>query len=138
MKIITASLLKHIKACELGIDFFVRNNLEGISTDKIETSYGDFSNFISWLKERKELIESINEEDINPYQYKIKNRKKDGKYIKRKYDGNNNVVHFSNTVIDDNNNEIVYVEERNYFYKPNGELYKIVDVKSNKILLHII
>lgn len=69
MEKINAALLKHINACNNGIDFFVRNNLEGLPVlyVKINTISGDFGNYVLWLKEKLPVISEIKEEDVPPY-----------------------------------------------------------------------
>jgi len=52
---ITKDLLKKLNACKGGIDFMVRNNLEGYDWDKIDAIEGDYKSFISWLRGFKDL-----------------------------------------------------------------------------------
>ena len=52
---ITKKILKKLNACQDGIDFMVRNNLEGYDWDKIDAIEGDYKSFISWLRGFKNL-----------------------------------------------------------------------------------
>ncbi len=134
MEKITAALLKHINACDNGIDFFVRNNLEGLPVQSINLVSGDFGNYVLWLKEKLPQIIEIKEENVPPYTHTPKPLKKNGREITRVYDDRGNVLKFTNTIIDEEGKVNIYEEEYDYQFI-NGILYKITDTLNNKVII---
>ncbi len=49
-KTVTLELLKKLEACDDGLDFFLRNKLEGFPLNRLHEIEGDYNCFVSWLK----------------------------------------------------------------------------------------
>ncbi|WPJ50227.1 hypothetical protein ACQ27_gp352 [Klebsiella phage K64-1] len=140
---LTLAVLKHVGACKSGIDFFVRNNLEGFPIDKIHEVKGSYSNYLTWINEKIDDIISSQNVESN-IQYTLLPHKKNSKNCIRVYDSHGNCTKFSYTVPEEKEDEhgnitIVertYIEEREYTYI-NNVLSTIKDAETNEILLSI-
>ena len=83
---LTVQYLKDVNACQSGIDFVVNNGLEGLSLDLLDKVKGDYSGFISFLKEAPRI-----EYDSN--NNKIKQVDPNGNVYTWEYDSNNNMTY---------------------------------------------
>ena len=49
---ITVSVLERLSACQDGIDWWVRNGLDGFPASHLKDITGDYMGYISWLRSR--------------------------------------------------------------------------------------
>jgi YD repeat-containing protein len=119
---ITTDLLKKLGACQTGIGFMVRNNLEGYDWDMLDKIEGDYKNFIGWLKYYKGIKLENN---------KLTYSNKYGNSGEHTYDDNGNLLTYKDSegywekyTYDKNGNRLTYKDSegfsKEYTYDDNG------------------
>ena len=153
---ITYELLKKMKACSPGLDFFKKNNLENVDSEKIT---GDYKSFLEWFNEEfpkysfkgNEISykdsygyswEKSYDEKGNEISYKDSN----GVSWEKSYDGNGNEISFKDSYgfswessYDEKGNEVFYKDSYGFSwessYDEKDRLTKLT--KNDKTILKI-
>ena len=82
-KNLNIELLKSLDACESGIDFVKRANLEGFPLSKLDQVEGDYNGFVDWLRQELKTVRVYNDQGlmtkrVNPlgrvYEYEYKDQ----------------------------------------------------------------
>lgn len=63
-KTLNIEFLKSLNACESGIDFVKRANLEGFPLDLLDQVEGDHNDFVSWLREQLKSVREYNSQGL--------------------------------------------------------------------------
>ena len=82
-KNLNIELLKSLDACESGINFVKRANLEGFPLSKLDQVEGDYDGFVHWLRQELKTVRVYNDQGlmtkrVNPlgdvYRYKYNDK----------------------------------------------------------------
>lgn len=134
--------LKQLFACQEGIDFFIRNKLDGIPFKALDI-FGDYYGYFNWLKCRNISINSDGNVDRVSYGSISGVYVYEDGYPIRFQDLNGNVIHEYDW--DSNGNRILYANyhDKEFQHTTYNENNQIAKVKSNvtssnsKIIEHI-
>ena len=63
-KTLNIEFLKSLQACQSGIDFVKRANLEGFPLSKLDQVEGDYNGFVDWLRQELKTVRVYNDQGL--------------------------------------------------------------------------
>jgi hypothetical protein len=129
---ITENTLKQLNACQEGIDFFNRNNLEGFKFNEIDKIKGDFEGIISWFDDFT-IAQTDENNNILKYETKIRDLSLPiHTEVSLELDDIGNVLKRLSVLKNTETNKILETKDTTYTYKNNILIYKETKLKPNE------